>query len=105
MADNIDDASGEDALRERIRSAVADTPERELVDVDFSGPQVTVIVEEYSGEGEDRTLVERSLYSVHEEPDMDLNNESKSPFEGDHLEWSYLGPVERTDEGWEQVEE
>lgn len=103
MDDGGDD--GEDEFRERIRSAVAESAERELVDVDLSGPQVTVVVDEFSVEDEDRTLDQRALYAVQNEPNVNLSDESEPVLPGEHLNWSYLGPVERTDDGWERVEE
>lgn len=105
MGDESADDDYEETLREQIREAVEGTTERELVDIDFSGPQVTVVVDEFSGEGEDRTHVERALYSVHDEPNVNVEDTSNPFVGGEHLEWSYLGTVEQTDEGWERVEE
>lgn len=105
MGDTSEDDDYEETLREHIREAVAGTTAREVVDIDFSGPQVTVVVDEFSGKGEDRTHVERALYSVHDEPNLNVEDPSNPFVGGEHLEWSYLGTVEQTDEGWEQVEE
>jgi hypothetical protein len=101
------DKSADDgeALRERIRRALAGSAGRELVDIDISGPQVTVVVDEFSEEGDERTHVERALYSVHEEPNVNIDDESEPFVGGEHLEWSYLGRVEQTEAGWEQIEE
>ncbi|MEF8802494.1 MAG: hypothetical protein V5A38_13885 [Halolamina sp.] len=67
MVDSSEDDDYQESLREQIRKAVAESSERELIEIDFSGPQVTVVVDD----------------------------ESKAFAGGEHLEWSYLGPVEQ----------
>lgn len=105
MVDKSEDDDYKKTLRESIRESVEGTTGRELVDIDFSGPQITVVVDEFSGEGEDRTHVERALYSVHDEPNVNIDDESEPFAGGGNLEWSYLGRVEQTEAGWERVEE
>lgn len=100
MADETDH-DGDRKLYEAIVRAIQELHDRELVRIDTSGPRVTVTVDIYMEEDGRRTLQERAVYAVHEEPDVDLFDDSNPISEEEHLHWSYIGSVEDDAEGGE----
>lgn len=89
------EAGGKDEkMYEAIVEAVRELHDRELVRIDTSGPRITVTVDIYSTEGGMKNHQERAVYAVQLEPEVDLLDDDEPEIGEDHLNWSYIGPVE-----------